>query len=133
MSGTSGPVTTLLLGYSCSAAVAECGVGGILADRIALAPATLAFRGSGFRNTCGVSVAGFEFQFAEDEKLFQLGEAWLPACELGGIGELQCDCSFEVVGNNFFSPCFFQGLRDERAKLKQTIAFLQRRGIGVAF
>ena len=62
--------TAPLEGYGRGAAVAKSGVCGIAADGFAVAPAAFAFGGGGFGRHRGVGLTGFEFEFAQDEKLF---------------------------------------------------------------
>ncbi len=80
---------------------------GVLADGLAVAPAAFAFGGGGFGDGGGVGCAGFETEFAQDEELFQLGEAGAEALEFGGVGQLKRDGGFEVVGDDFFGAGFF--------------------------
>ena len=82
----------------------------VLADGMTVAPAAFAFGGGGFGRHRGVGRAGFEFEFAQDEKLFEFGKASRPRLALLGIGEVQDDGGFEVVGDDLFGACFFEGL-----------------------
>ena len=105
------------------AAVAERGMSGVLADGLAVAPAALALGGGGLGDGGDVRFAGCETEFAQDEELFQLGEAGAEAIEFGGIGQLERDGGFEVVGDDFFGAGFLEGLGNKGAELQEAVAF----------
>ncbi len=132
-----------LQGYRCGAAVAEGGVGGALADGAAVAPAAFAFGGVGFGDGGGVGRdgrdarapwgAGFEFEFAQDEDFFELGQAGGPMYALVGIGEVQGDGGFEVVGDDFSARAFSRAWETMLRSSSRRVAFGEGGGVGDAW